>query len=66
MSAKHTQSQTNKFPFLLLSISLVSVAVQVFMVQPAKANCVYAEEAYPTGATRGSYVCMPDGSWQQQ
>lgn len=66
MSAKHTQSQTNKFPFLLLSISLVSVAVQVFMVQPAKAACSYEGETYQTGQTVGPLICMPDGSWQPQ
>jgi hypothetical protein len=55
-----------KFSGLLLSSGLIIITVQLLLIQAVKADCVYAEERYATGATRGSYVCMPDGSWQEQ
>lgn len=66
MSKKCIQCQTSKFPFLLLSLSLTSAAIQVFIAQPVKAECIYEGETYQTGETVGPFICMPDSSWQPQ
>jgi hypothetical protein len=45
---------------------LVALVGQLFVAKPAKAECPYEGQKYPTGAKIGPYTCMPDGSWQQQ
>ncbi len=48
-------------------VLLISFIAQLFLVAPAKAaDCVYGSKTYSPGDTRGPYVCMPDGTWQQK
>lgn len=52
--------------FVLLSIGvLASLVAQLFVASPARAGCKYEGTEYQTGDTVGPYVCMPDGTWQQ-
>jgi len=51
------------FSFVLLAAFIA----QLVLVAPAKAaDCVYGGKTYSPGDTRGPYVCMPDGTWQQK
>lgn len=49
---------------LFLTGFLVSMIAQLLIVAPAKADCIYEGKTYKTGAIRGPYICMPDGTWQ--
>lgn len=44
--------------FLFLLTGTISFA--------AYADCIYQSRAYPTGTTRGPYICMPNGTWQRR
>lgn len=44
----------------------LSIAAQLLVVLPARADCEYEGKKYKTGETVGPYVCMPDGKWQQR
>lgn len=62
--------KTNRFNskkvLLIASATIVSLATQLLIASPAKAECGYEGATYQTGDIVGPYVCMPDGTWQQQ
>lgn len=45
---------------------LIAIVAQLFAAAPAQAQCTYEGQDYETGEMVGTFVCMPDGSWQQQ
>jgi hypothetical protein len=52
---------------LFFALSLFAVLVpQLLLTFPAQAACELEGRQYETGETAGPYVCMPDGTWQQQ
>lgn len=54
--------------FLLPGLIVLSASIaQLFIASPAHAVCTTADgQTFETGQTYGPYVCMPDGTWQQQ
>lgn len=50
----------------LMFFSGITLAAQLFIALPAHAECKYEGQSYQTGETVGPYICMPNGSWNQQ
>lgn len=48
---------------VLASTTLAAIVAQLFVALPARA-CEFEGTKYQTGDTVGSYICMPDGTWQ--
>lgn len=67
MLRKMTNPRLGKLLFLLFFANLmVCLGVQLVTSLPAKAECFYQGQTYQTGERAGPYVCMPDGTMQQQ
>jgi hypothetical protein len=60
-----TQIRLNK-PLLIALSTTAALTTQLLIASPAKAECVFEGTTYQTGETVGSYVCMPDKTWQQR
>lgn len=50
----------------LFAYSALAISAIGFLALPVWADCVYEGRTYRTSERVGSYVCMPDGSWQLQ
>lgn len=53
--------------FLLVSFAVLVPAIgQLFIASPAHACTTADGQRFSPGETYGPYICMPDGTWQQQ
>lgn len=65
-----TQNSRQLKKALLLSVgTTAALATQLLIASPAKAQpttCEYGGQQYYPGQSVGSFICMPDGTWQQR
>ncbi len=66
ITQKHSR-QLKKLLFFSISTT-AALTAQLLIASPAKAQvtCEYGGQQYFPGQTVGSFICMPDGTWQQR